>query len=181
MEHFQERLLATTGRLSPRSEGETVRRLAEVVELLGRAQAAESGSWQPPVLSQRELVARARQATGMREEEIRGALARLEADGEVAYGPRKGGEHRFEQVVRVSEPERLGRRVAARTAAWAQEAGPPEPPAWDLWEAAEALGMAPEQVLERLMAGELPPAAVRLRPELLPGWEDDPGEDGLAD
>jgi hypothetical protein len=39
----------------------------------------------------------------------------------------------------------------------------------DLWEAAEALGMPPEQVLERVLSGELPTAAVRLRPELVPG------------
>jgi hypothetical protein len=123
MEHFQERLLATTGRLSPRSEGEAVRRVAEVVELVARARAAESGGSEPPALSQRDLVERARQATGLREEEIRGALGRLEADGEVECGPRKGGEHRFEKVVRVAEPERLGRRVAARTAACPRRRG----------------------------------------------------------
>lgn len=165
MEHFQARLVATTERLSPHSKADALRRVAEVLELM--VSAAAGGDRDSPALGYREFLERARQATGLAEEAIRGALRELEDSGEVACGPRKGDGRRWEQVIRVTEPERLGRRVAARTAARRDEAPAPEPAYLDLAEAGDALGLEPGEILRRLLDGELSSEAVRLRPALL--------------
>lgn|GEM_PF-3201442 len=167
MARFQERLLATTERLEPRSEAEAVRRTAEALALLADADPAAGDGGEGVAVRLRQLLTRGRRLTGLAEEELRAALRHLEAAGEVVCGPRGGGDNRYEQLVGIPNPERLGSRTASRCAAWPEAASAPEPAYLDLAGAAETLRMDPAEVLRGLLEGTLPTAALRFRAGVL--------------
>ena len=158
VDHFFERLKATTARISTRTTPDAMLAAGEVLDmmLLVRALEEERSLAEVPGVSHKAFMRRAKRATGLAVHELQEALEELASEGVASIHPSRTGRHGWEYVITLGDPATFLERVeqAAEGQREKTESGG-APGFLDVSELADRLGTSPEQLFRRLAEGEL--------------------------